>query len=160
MSIHKILLIKTISGSRLYGLDHAGSDYDYTEVYGWNKFRGTQKIHAEIDMTKFSIDRFLMLCHKGVPQALETMFSQKKEISLIPAITDNYYCSTGNCVDVYTRTIRNFLEGGTEKLTRHSIRLAINLREIIETGRFNPTLNEEQKERVLALDMSLLPMLD
>ena len=144
------LLLRTIHGSRLYGLSHSDSDYDYFEVYGWKKFRGKQKIADGDDRTRQSYDRFMRYCEKGVPQYLEAMFSRQADVDHFPfnRLTDygvDYY----NVRDTYMRTIKSFWISGCEedsyKKRRHSVRLAMNLTEIYRSGKFDPTLTFGQR---------------
>lgn len=149
------MLFRTIVGSRLYGLSHAQSDYDYFEVYGWNKFRGKQKISGEDDRTRQSYDRFMRYCEKGVPQYLEAMFSQMAEVDEMPFNRMTYGVNYVNVRDTYLRTIESFWMAGVEennfKRKRHSARLALNLTEIYHCGRFNPTLSPEEVVLVNAM---------
>ena len=77
------LLFRTIHGSRLYGLSHSGSDVDWFEVWGYTKFRSTQRISNNSDTTKVSLSRFLEGCSKGIPQYLEAAYSGKAEVDVI-----------------------------------------------------------------------------
>lgn len=142
------LLLRTIHGSRLYGLSHSASDYDYFEIYGWKKFRGKQKIADGDDRTRQSYDRFMRYCEKGVPQYLEAMFSRVADVDNMPFDRLSYGIHRTNVRDTYQRTIKSFWMGGVEendfKRKRHSMRLVLNLRSMEECGTFNPTLNEHE----------------
>lgn len=143
------LLLKTLHGSRLYGLSHADSDYDWFEIYGWEKGRGRQRIAGADDRTKTTYDRFMRYCEKGVPQYLEAMFSEMAEVDNMPFDRRQYYHpGMTNVRDTYMRTIKSFWMSGTEensfKKKRHSMRLVLNLRSMMERGRFNPTLTAEE----------------
>ena len=137
------LLFKTIHGSRLYNLNNEDSDYDYFEVY-FEKGRSRQKVKDGLDLTKTSYSRFLMYAEKGVPQYLEAMFSQKATVNHIDFITEHWMPNMANTRPVYVRTIHNFWDAGDFKRKRHAIRLSLNLRSLMEDGRFNPTLTDEQ----------------
>lgn len=138
------LLLRTISGSRLYGLSHAGSDEDWIEVYGWDKGRGVQKIKDGQDVTRASFDSFMRYCDKGVPQYLEAMFSPVAEVDEISAFRQSYTPNMTNVRDTYMRTIKSFWMHGIEnddfKRRRHAARLILNLRSMEESGRFTPAL--------------------
>lgn len=143
------LLLRTLHGSRLYGLSHSDSDYDWFEIYGWEKGRGRQRIAGTDDRTKTSYDRFMRYCEKGVPQYLEAMFSNVAEIDNMPFDRRKYYHPGMTSVrDTYLRTIKSFWMSGVEensfKKRRHSMRLVLNLRSLEEYGRFNPTLTPEE----------------
>ena len=141
------LLLKTVVGSRLYGLNHAGSDYDLFEVYGWDKFRGKQKV-GEIDHTRQSYDRFMTYCAKGVPQYLEAMWSRKAEVDNLPFNRFNFRPDLRLTRETYHRTVKNFWLRGWEesdfKLRRHALRLYLNYRTFEVRGWFNPTLETNQ----------------
>ena len=141
------LLLRTVHGSHLYGLNHAESDYDLFEVYGWDKFRGKQKV-GEVDYTRQSYDRFMLYCDKGVPQYLEAMWSQKAEVDNMPFNRMNYRPNRVSTRDTYMRTIKNFWLVGWEeddfKRRRHAVRLWLNLRAMETRGLFNPTLHAGQ----------------
>ena len=138
------LLFSTPHGSRLYGLSHAGSDYDRFDVYGWSKFKPRQTITDNEDVTKVSFDKFMQYCDKGVPQYLEAMFSQHETVDLIWYIRNSYRPNMTNVRDTYLRTIKSFWLAGVEdddfKRRRHAWRLWYNLHSMERRGRFNPTL--------------------
>lgn len=139
------LLLRTVTGSHLYGLANEDSDYDYMEVYGWDKFRGRQRITDDSDYTRQSFDRFMRYCDKGVPQYLEALWSQKAEVDEFPFNRWNYRPDMANVRDTYRRTIKNFWlsgwEEGSFKKRRHAVRLQCNLNQMEWSGNFNPTLD-------------------
>lgn len=142
------LLLRTVHGSRLYGLAHENSDYDTFEVYGWDKGRGRQRVIGKDDVTKTTYDRFMRYCEKGVPQYLEAMFSRMPGVDNFPFDRLGYGIHQVNTRDTYFRTIKSFWTTGMEtdsfKLKRHAMRLILNLRSMQDTGRFNPTLNDQE----------------
>lgn len=143
------LLLRTIHGSRLYGLSKPESDYDWFEIYGFDKGRATQRIAGSLDVTKAPYDRFMRYCENGVPQYLEAMFSDVAEYDNMPFDRRLYYHpGMTNVRHTYQRTIKAFWHEGTEqnnfKKKRHAMRLTLNLRELHERGRFNPTLTPAQ----------------
>ncbi len=87
-------------------------------------------------------------CEKGTPQALEAMFSHMPEADNFPFDRLGYGIHQANTRNTYMRTIKSFWATGVEtdnfKLKRHAMRLILNLRSMQETGRFNPTLNQDQ----------------
>jgi predicted nucleotidyltransferase len=144
------ILFKTIHGSHLYGLNHKGSDEDYyTVIVADNKTSSTahnkskQTIKNGIDSLQVSLNHFVKLAQDGSHQALEAMFSQKVTGDVIEDMRKNYYVGT-NIFMIYERTIRNFSLSEDFKRRRHALRLTLNLNEMMETGRFNPTLTPEQ----------------
>lgn len=144
------VLFKTVHGSHLYGLNHAGSDEDFYTVVSkvkTNKARyAKQKIVDGIDTTTVDMGTWLRYCEAGVPQALEAMFSERPLIDHIPALRAQYTVGT-QVFDRYLRTIKSFAlnDENSYKQKRHALRLALNMQEMRGRGRFNPTLNVEQK---------------
>ena len=145
------LLLSTIHGSRLYGMAKPDSDYDWFEIYGFQKGRAKQRIAGSDDRTKAPYDRFMRYCEKGVPQYLEAMFSDMADYDNMPFDRKQYYHpGMINVRDTYFRTIKSFWLSGTEnndlKRKRHAMRLTLNLREMHGdgNGRFNPTMTPAQ----------------
>lgn len=144
----RVLLFGTVHGSHLYGLAHAGSDYDYFAVHGWDKFKGHQRIAGKDDRLNTSYDRFMRYAERGVPQYLEAMWSRKADFDELPFNRFEYGIDWSKVLDTYQRTIKSFWLNGWEeqnrKKRRHALRLTLNLRSMYETGRFNPTMTPEE----------------
>lgn len=143
------MLYKTHHGSTLYGLAHAGSDDDYYVVVNTRRNRrpkyAKQSFADNKDTTTVDWGTWVNFCQMGVPQALEAMFSQMPvyEAEGIREFRNAFrFGSTAR--DRYVRTIDNFLADGTLKKNRHALRLALNLRDGLRYGRFNPTLSSRQ----------------
>lgn len=147
-------LFRTVHGSRLYGLAHAGSDNDwYTVVSKVKTNRAKYSTHKVIDTEDSVVVDFgtwLEQCRKGVPQALEAMFSQMPVYDEIPALRAGWRCGT-EVYDTYFRTIKSFAFQEEYKKRRHALRLALNLNELGKTGRFNPTLSDEDARWISAM---------
>ena len=151
------IIFTTIHGSRLYGLDHAGSDHDtYTVVtnghyFGENTTR--QRVHGYGDTVSdditFTFDEFMKRVEKGSHQALEAMFSPVKEwttevrASALKSFVENYYATSPEVFAAYERTIRKFAFGDFKR-RRHGVRLAQNLLDLRHAGRFNPRMTPDQ----------------
>lgn len=144
------LLLRTIHGSHLYGLAHEGSDRDWYAVHGEKTTKSRQNIIDNEDTVTVSYDRFLRLCEKGVPQALEAMFSRKALVDTIPFIRASFVATGPVVRSTYERTIKNFWAREDRKRRRHALRLTVNYASIVEMGRFNPTLTLEEIEMVNA----------
>lgn len=149
------VLFKTVHGSRLYGLNHAGSDEDFYTVVTKTPVdtsfnRQTRARYAKQTISdnedSFVVDfgTWVEMCKSGVPQALEAMFSDMAIEDRIPEFRTAFRAGPA-CWERYLRTIKSFAlaEDDSIKKRRHALRLALNLREIIERGRFNPTLSLE-----------------
>jgi len=145
--MEKTVLFKTIHGSRLYGLDHAGSDEDFYTVVDkvktarakWAK----QTIIGSEDTMMLDYGTWLMQCVSGVPQALEAMFSQHAIYDSIEEFRYSYRVSTG-AYGRYLRTITSFCMTQDPKRKRHGLRLALNMYDMQETGRFNPSMTPNE----------------
>lgn len=144
------VLFRTQHGSHLYGLAHAESDEDFYTVIAnpgsKRKKYAKQTIHDGLDSTVVSLSTFMHFCYMGVPQALEALFSEEPEVDLLTDFRNSYRINTSTTVATYRRTIKNFSrdgDGGFKK-RRHSIRLAFNLRTMLEAGRFNPRMSHEE----------------
>lgn len=150
------VLFKTVHGSRLYGLAHAGSDEDFYTVvtkkptddrYGRQERAryAKHKIVGDEDSTVVDFGTFVEQCKSGVPQALEAMFSTMTiGDDRIAEFRNGFTCGT-QVYERYFRTIKSFALAEDEgiKKRRHALRLALNLRDIGRYGRFNPTLSSE-----------------
>lgn len=144
--MERTVLFKTVHGSRLYGLAREDSDNDYfTLCANRPKVRARyakQKIEGQEDSLVMDFSTWLQSCEKGVPQALEAMFSTMALVDEIAAFRASYTVGTG-VFDTYFRTIKSFALQEGYKPKRHALRLALNLRQMASTGRFNPTLSPE-----------------
>lgn len=148
-------LFKTVHGSRLYGLNHEASDDDFytvvSKVKNAKATYSTHKIVGSEDSVVVDFGTWLGQCSKGVPQALEAMFSTMPLVDKIEPLRLGYRVGT-EVFDTYLRTIKSFaLTDGDFKKKRHSLRLAFNMRDIREYGRFNPTLDKQKIEIVNGL---------
>lgn len=153
------VIFKTPHGSHLYGLAHESSDEDfYTVVFRAKRGRrykyAKQSIVDNVDSLTVDLGTWLRLCDKGVPQALEAMFSPVPLVDEISALRNSYRVNFDNMRDTYHRTMQNFVAAGDEKRRRHALRLYLNLKVAARRGRFNPVLSDKQKwwmEQVLKL---------
>lgn len=150
------VLFKTVHGSRLYGLAHAGSDEDFytvvtkkqTDTRFGRQTRARyakQKINGQEDSMVVDFGTWVEMCRSGVPQALEAMFSNMTVgDDRIADFRRGFRVGT-EVYDKYYRTIKSFAlaEDDGIKKRRHALRLALNLNEIGKCGRFNPTLSPE-----------------
>lgn len=148
------VLFRTEHGSRLYGLSHADSDYDYYTVVDKVKTAkahySTHKIVDKLDSVVVDFGTFLDNCRKGVPQALEAMFASEEHVLLdeIGPLRAGYRVGSDEVWDRYLRTIKSFALEDTFKHKRHALRLALNLKDLMASGRFDPTLDAVSIELV------------
>ena len=158
------VILYTPHGSHLYGINHAASDEDFYAVVTDRKVNkyadASQSIVDKKDVTVVGYSKFLAMCHKGVPQALEALMSPMATVDEIEAFRAGYVIAGNEVISTYLRTIKSFTlderEGKQPKLRRHAVRLALNLNDIVESGRFTPVLTSEQAE--FTREVSLLPL--
>lgn len=149
------LIFKTIHGSHLYGMAHAGSDVDTFSVvtndhdFGDRPTRQTVRgfgDRVEDDLT-FTLGEFMKRADKGGHQSLEAMFSPFKEWSNTPhpyqRYIESWLITGGEVFHAYERTIRKFAYGDF-KMRRHGVRLAQNLSVLRHLGRFNPRMSTKE----------------
>jgi len=152
--MEKVILFQTIHGSRLYGLSHDDSDYDYYTVVDKVKHRkakyATHSIIGNRDSVVVDFGTWIEQCKQGVPQALEAMFSQKAEVDEIEWFRWAFHVGSNEVFDRYLRTIKSFAfsEKDPYKRKRHSLRLALNFAQMRKAGRFNPTLARTEVEMI------------
>lgn len=147
------LLLRSVAGSHLYGTSRPDSDLDYYEVHselfkpgGFHKTQ--QTIVDGVDVTKVSLSQFIDLCRIGSHQALDAMFSEQVEVDKIEAFRKGYRAGF-EIMEPYRRIMVKFTQQGTPRKRKHAVRIAFNLTDIMQTGRFNPTLSPERVEKVL-----------
>lgn len=136
-----MIILKTVTGSRLYGFSHAGSDFDYYQVT-MGAGKSGQVIKDGIDTVTITFPSFCQHVAKGVPQAMEALYSTVKDVHPSYAMLfSGMEPDQNELIRTYRRTIRHFVLMDTDKHRRHAMRLAINLAEWWEFGSFNPTID-------------------
>jgi predicted nucleotidyltransferase len=142
-------IFETIHGSRLYGLSHANSDYDYLRVlpFGVSK-RSEHEITGTVDAKTYDLPKFLRMAGNGYPQAVEAMFSEAAFTDEIGYLRKSFHPSQSSMIGSYNRRVRGFVNIGNHKSKRHALRLVHNLNEFLVNGRFNPTLDEDVIDRI------------
>jgi predicted nucleotidyltransferase len=157
---HNVLL-KTIHGSNLYGLASTSSDIDLYIVVDAS-VKPKQTIIDNVDTTLIGLPYFMKQIHKGVPQALEALYSPYTEIDNL-SWRDKYYCNSSEVVNTYLRTVKSFAldERHAYKYKKHALRLLYNLNSILEYGFFTPVLSSLQKEHVQSVqDLTKIEYVD
>lgn len=139
------VLFKTPHGSRLYGLHNDNSDYDWYTVVSENptnrKRYARQTIVDETDSFVVDIGTWLHMVSIGVPQACEALMSRVPVVDKITELRESYVLPP-SISERYLRTVKSFALDDTFKSKRHATRLALNLRDALRYGRFNPTLSD------------------
>lgn len=155
------LILYTVHGSRLYGLAHQHSDYDtYTVFLGGarDKKYARQRINGDDDTFAIHFDIFLQHVARGIPQALESLYSQQAyRAREYTPLLQNLYPSLPDTRDRYYRTALNFglreykTPAERFKKARHALRITYNLQDLMRYGAFNPTLTPDQAEYLTTL---------
>ncbi|UMO76295.1 nucleotidyltransferase [Streptomyces phage Tomas] len=143
------VLLRTIHGSHLYGLAHAGSDRDIYEVVATKRTRRKRNIKQTIvdgvDKTVVDMSTFMNMVDECVPQALEALWTPVAEIDKINEFRTQYRVNRAKMREVYIRTALNFAKNDDYKRRRHAVRLLLNLGTAMEFGKFNPELSGMDK---------------
>lgn len=148
-----MLLLRTVAGSRLYGLHNNNSDYDWFEVYsnsGAPRAKQVkQKIVGESDTLTMNLSTFMLYADRSAHQTLDAVFSKKCEVNLLQDWCNSYKLHTATFVPLYKRTLKSFWNMNTLKHKRHALRLAMQMQTGLEYGRFNPTLDPDTARMLL-----------
>lgn len=143
------VLLRTVHGSHLYGLNHPGSDQDIYEVIETTRTKRRrnikQTIDGKLDRTVVDMSTFMHMVDECVPQALEALWTPVAEIDKISNFRNSYRVNRAKMRDVYVRTAINFAHHEDEKHRRHALRLLLNLGAAMEYGKFNPRLSSMDK---------------
>ncbi|ASR77804.1 nucleotidyl transferase [Streptomyces phage Peebs] len=143
------VLLRTIHGSHLYGLAHAGSDKDIYEVVATKQTKRKRNIKQTIvngiDKTVVDLSTFMHMVDECVPQALEALWTPVPDVDEIHQFRTQYRVNRAKMKEVYIRTALNFAKHEDVKRKRHAIRLLLNLGEALEYGKFNPRLSTMDK---------------
>jgi len=152
------LLLRSIAGSYLYGLSRPDSDRDFYEVHseplentlGHRERKTVQTIVDGVDITAVGLSHFVELASSGSHQALDAMFSERTEVDSLTGLRRGF--RTGwNVIPVYSGTIVEIAAKPDPRKRKHAVRLAYNLHDMVETGRFNPTLSVKRAAHVLTV---------
>ena len=158
------LLLRSYAGSILHGMSTPESDTDIVEVYsspfpvGRDSYKNEiQSIEDGLDLTRLTLSRFMERASVGSHQALDAMFSNVVEVDKISALRHGFIAGS-NAIPVFIGTIRELAHQDFAKKHRHAARIALNLKELAETGRYEPTLTPEKIEVVQK--MAALPTVE
>ncbi|MBC9705784.1 MAG: nucleotidyltransferase domain-containing protein [Enterococcus sp.] len=152
-------LLLTNTGSKLYGLDHAGSDNDTYRIIptinNGRKRNARQIIKGDEDQITMDFKTFARFAYDGQPQALEAMFSPIATIDRISEFRNSFYAGLNYdaMIGRYRRTATAFAHGNF-KHRRHALRLILNLEEAMRNrGYFNPRLSPENRDMITEMAM-------
>ncbi len=138
------VIFSTIHGSRLYGLDHAGSDDDQFIVFE-EKRQARQSVSGKDDIVRVGLHDFLDKAYGGSHQSVEALFSPFKvwEAEEYRPFLDHAVIPAGAVREKYMRTIKKF-SFEDFKRRRHAVRLGFSVIGMQSEGRFNPRLSPMQ----------------
>jgi hypothetical protein len=138
------VIFRTVHGSRLYGFANADSDADTYVVTTSERTRPRQHVNGDTDTVTVGWDTFLRYAMGGSHQSVEALFSPAKQweshTELAPLL-DGVRVTGGEVFAKYERTIRAFCFGDFKR-RRHAVRLASNLGDLRDCGRFNPVCGD------------------
>jgi predicted nucleotidyltransferase len=150
------VLFKTIHGSRLYGLSHENSDYDYYVVVDkMDRLKSQHEIVDDVDTTTVDLGMWIDQCQRGTPQALEAMFSEKPDVDNVPDLRRDFKAGSHSFF-TFLRVIKSLQGWDDFKHKRHMIRLAYEAQDLARYGRFNPTMTPLRIET--ANELAKLPL--
>lgn len=142
------IVFTTIHGSRLYGFDHAGSDYDHFTVTESYTQRARQRTSGDDDHVTVGIVEFLTMAYGGSHQSVEALFSSVKQWGPAAgewrAVLERSRVTGGDVFAKYERTIKAFCYGDLKR-RRHAVRLSINLSQLREDGTIRPRLDDYER---------------
>lgn len=140
------VLFKTLTGSRLYGLAHDKSDYDYFTVVDkvkTNRIKySTHKIVDGVDSVVVDFGTFMNGIRSGTPQYLEACFSTIASEDHIKALRSAVHVGS-EVFPTYLRTIKSLAMQEDFKTKRHALRLAYDMADLRRYGRFEPHMKPE-----------------
>lgn len=150
------LLLRVVAGSHLYGYSTPESDYDFFEVYSapfspsgrrTAPVKSRQTIVDGVDTIQMSLSHFVEVASDGSHQALDAMFASAPLLDRISALRNGFRAGF-QVIPTYERIITKFALQGTPRKQRHAVRTALNLAEIMESGRYTPELSSSQLKLV------------
>jgi predicted nucleotidyltransferase len=154
-------VLRTLHGSHLYGLSRPDSDYDYYEIYDFlnqryrPKKQAKQRIDDDLDEVRVSLDKFTDICFKGVPQAVEVLFSPPEAwvvengwLDISAKIKLELRKHMPAVLETYRRTALSFFYSRKDQIKkrRHAFRLLLNANELKVSGEMHSRLIGEQFE--------------
>lgn len=143
------IIFSTIHGSHLYGLAEEWSDIDLFVVDDSPDLKVRHEIVVNnagvvIDTATVGINAFLTLASGGSHQSVEALFSRDKVHGpgwvQYGDMLEGMRIQGSDVFEKYERTIKKFSHGDFKR-RRHAARLALNLKGLRMTGRFDPKMN-------------------
>lgn len=146
--VGKTVILASPTGSRLYGINRLGSDYDFWVVVLEGK-KPRQTIVDGIDTTVVPLHTFTSMVTRGVPQALEVLWSP---LAMFDTAWKAYLDSL--TPDIWQARYRHLaLQSDAKNVAKSRMtrtRLALNAMSLMEYGRYNPVLSVESRGVVVS----------
>lgn len=141
------LHLYTIHGSRLYGMARPDSDTDRFIVADISYPRPLQEVRGEEDIQVFPFRHFMHQIHEANPVALEALWSPEAQMSsVMREVSRSFRVGAGRAQHSFRSFIDMFIgDNGIEKMKnrRHVLRISVQLRQVMEEGRFDPVLSPQ-----------------
>ena len=163
------VILRTITGSRAYGLDHAGSDTDVRGVYLAHAERHAslfgvpeQLEDRETDVVLWELQKFLVLALKANPNILEVLYTPLVEEAtglgeelralrgrLVSRLAFQTY--VGYAQAQFKKLVRRVAAGSEPnwKHAMHLLRLLLAGRDLLATGELGVVVPDVHRERLL-----------
>lgn len=135
-----MLILRCLTGSRLYGTASESSDWDYINV--WDKLsKSKHKIKDDQDEQHWSLSTFMKLAINGGHNSHDVMWSPRgvPEVDLITDMRLGFRINPWDAWPRYRKTIETLLTRGDAKGRLHAMRLEYNLTQIEHQGWVDPT---------------------
>lgn len=137
-----MLLLRVLTGSRLFGFHTPSSDWDYLEVTDSTVRRGHTL--ADTDGAQWGLGTFMRVASKSSHNALDAMFAPDEfcEVDVIKDLRHGFRCDRVAAYKRFTATIDG-VSGSTAKdplkKTIFGELLQYNLQILWKNGRYDPT---------------------
>lgn len=151
------ILLSTVTGSHLYGMNHAESDIDLMIVrtslpvvkrLTRRRQKAIVTVTEDLDTTIFQLSAFMNHVNNGIPRMLDAMFSEKADIDRLSEFRHGFHADALNMCSSYRASAETFTKFDFKR-RQHMLRQALNLNEALNGNmRFNPTLSEKDIEMI------------
>lgn len=128
-----MLLLRALSGSRLYGTHRPDSDWDFYEVH--DHVRPRQSKSGDLDVIRMPLSKWLRLCEAGTHQALDAMWCPPR-LTTVDKLTAFRLAWRPDPFRVADQLDRTAHAMGNEK---HSARLAHCAQRVRDFGYYDPS---------------------
>jgi len=133
-----MILLRALSGSRLYGTSGPDSDWDWYEVH--DRIRTRQRIVEGQDTIRIGLSHWIRLAEKGTHQALDAMWCppEHTEVDRITAFRLGFRPDPFRAADQLRRTAKA-IEFGNDTKLKHVLRLRHCEQRIRQQGWYDPS---------------------